>query len=211
MVQQHSNVIDRIDELTGPDAATWTATPQATSQWDASDPNTMKAILLRHDGPEIVEIRRDQPFEDIAGLVGDPIPERVQYLPDVLFWVGDNSQQTSGFNQGASDVLGLLIDDAASGDYATSDRGRDHAQKLIDDPSFAPVIHGPALITGVVDGSEPGPLSEALTHWFGNLVDQMVHNALETLVAAINEAGLHVVHIANIEDIEDQPGPSGSH
>jgi hypothetical protein len=47
MVQQ-SDIVERIDELTepGPDAATWTATPQDTPRWDVSEPYMMKAVLL---------------------------------------------------------------------------------------------------------------------------------------------------------------------
>ncbi len=53
----------------------------------------------------------------------------------MLIWVGENSQHTGEFNSGATWLITQLLDNIATGDYATSDRARNYTQGLPTSPA----------------------------------------------------------------------------
>jgi hypothetical protein len=195
-----ADIIRQIDEAIqpGPDAATWT--PQAGpegSGWACSDPGTMLAVLLGTDGTEVVEIDRHEPGDDIAKLVGDPLVDRMSHLTGLDFWVGDSSQGNCSFNQCASAFLLKLLRDAVSGDYAVNDDDRDHIKKLLDSKQWAPVVHGPCLITGV-DQSRPGPLPETFRRWFDKLVSAVSERQAELVRTVLDQLGISADRVEEI-------------
>ncbi|GAB3686642.1 hypothetical protein [Saccharopolyspora tripterygii] len=189
-----------------PDAATWHATPQHDTWWVPSTPEMMPAILLTNEGAGIIELPRHQPQHAIRERVGDPLTERVRYTPDALIWVGDNSRRTSEFNPGATSLITQLLHHISTGDYAASDHARAHTQTLLDTPGFVPAIHGHAVITGVTDDGEPGPLSEAFTHWFDTTIVQPMLDAEALALAALLDAlGIDPSTVLETSDSPDSP------
>ncbi|MEV4734710.1 hypothetical protein [Saccharopolyspora sp. NPDC049426] len=191
-----------------PDAATWHATPQDEAWWAPSTPEMMTAILLTREGAGIIEIPRHQPQHAIRARVGDPLTERVRYTLDALIWVGDNSQRTNEFNPGATSLITELLNHITTGNYAASDRARAHTRALLDTPGFVPAIYGNAVITGVADDGEPGPLSEAFTHWFDSTAT-VVQSSLDVdvlaLAALLDALGIDPGTVLETPDTPDSP------
>lgn len=168
-----TDIIDQIDALTT-DAARWTATAEnGTPGWNTPAEGTMAAVLLTMAGAQIVEISRTEPDADLSGLIGDPLFDCIHHLYGVDIWVGGNSVNTAPVNTGATQFLHRLLRAVRDGDYVASDREREHVRRLLDDPSGAPVIHGPALITGVDSAGEPTELDENFQAWFTKVVEQI--------------------------------------
>jgi hypothetical protein len=198
VVNNDRDIIAEIDEAIqhGPDAATWNAQPTSDAdpwvKWDAV-PGKMTALLLAMEGLEAVEISRDNPGEDIAKFVGDPLFGRMRHIGGVDFWVGNNSERTSTVNEGATKFLGDLLSDVVSGDYAASDVVRAHVQQLLASPQGAPVIHGPCLLTGVDEvGTHPGPLDESFRAWLRKTLYQVAQRRFEREIvrAALAQLGI---------------------
>ncbi|WP_406690531.1 hypothetical protein REH65_32330 [Saccharopolyspora sp. ID03-671] len=154
--------------------------------WDVSEPANMRAVLLGHLGIELIELPRTQPLSTIADLVGDPVPERVQYTPDVLVWVGDNSRYSAPPNEDATGLVCELICDVANGTYSSTEHGRAHAERLAATPDFIPHLHGRVLLTGADLNSEPAPFSDAFRGWFGAIIEQAARAAEAQAQAVID-------------------------
>jgi hypothetical protein len=195
------DIIDQIDSLTEPgrDAATWTRTgAHETHEWNTPSPGNMTAILLDTVGSTPIEISLADPVEDIARLVGDPIPTRIRHLSGVDFWIGDNSQNTAPINNGATVFLHDLLTDVQDGTFVASDIDRDHVRRVLSTPDAAPAVHGRCLITGVAnDGDWPAPLSDNFKDWYSAGLDRCT--GLQAEIAAVTHAlGIPVEQIAQV-------------
>ncbi|MFJ8815248.1 hypothetical protein [Amycolatopsis thermoflava] len=144
---------------------------------------TMQALLLGTEAAQLLEISRNHPGRDIARLVGDPLIDRMSHLTGLDIWVGDNSLATHPVNDGASRFLAALLQAVLVGDYTASEHDRAHVARLVRNPGWAPVIAGPALVTGVDDNGDTCPLPEAFTSW----LHRMFRQASDAQQAAVNE------------------------
>lgn len=178
----NADIIDQIDALTQ-DAATWTADENDAPQWNKPSDGAMTAVLFGMTGAQILEISSTDPIDDLTRLVGDPFFDRIRHLYGVQLWVGGNSVNTQPINIGATRFLHHLLSDVRDGDYIASDREREHARTLLEDPAGVPVIHGPLLITGVgADDDLPGELDENFQAWFTKVLDR-IRDAVSHVVA----------------------------
>jgi hypothetical protein len=148
----------------------------------------MTAIYIGMTEIDTPIIRRAEPHTDISKLVGDPFTNLIRHLRDVGFWVGDNSDATSGFNAAATAFLERLLRDVTEGVYAASDQDRDYARTVLD-RSNALAIHGPCLITGIDDTGQPAAHGETFQHWFENI-------------------GAEAAYIAQVREVVEQLGLS---
>jgi hypothetical protein len=196
------DIIEQIDSLTEPgrDAATWTRTgAHETQEWNTPSPGNMIAILLDTVGLTPIEISLTDPVQDIARLVGDPIPTRIRHLSGVDFWIGDNSQNTAPINDGATAFLHALLEDVRDGAYVASDTDRDHVRRVLSTPGAAPAVHGPCLITGVAnDRDRPAPLSDNFQDWYSAGLDRVAGLRAEIAAVVADELGIPVEQIERV-------------
>ncbi|MBQ0928579.1 hypothetical protein [Saccharopolyspora endophytica] len=210
MHQPPRDVFDEIEQLLTSITGLTPPEPPSTAAgiWDVSGPDRMRAVLLGHVGLELIDIPRSQPFPAIAEQVGDPLPERVHYTPDVLIWVGDNSRYTGQLNDGATGIICELICDVANGTYPSTKHGRTHAQQLAATPDFIPHLYGPVVLTGATEHGEPAPLSDAFRQWFDAILDQVARTA-HAQAAVVVDALLHLFGPLDVPrpDGADTDGP----
>lgn len=134
--------------------------------WKSPTAGKMFAVLLDFDGGHIIEISAEQPGPDVLALVGDPMVDRMNFVPELDFWVPDSGMSTSRFNPGATGFLLQLMQDAVSGEFVVDDTTREHIRDLLGDTRWKPAVFGRCLITGVNEaGDDPGPLSEGFQRW----------------------------------------------
>ncbi|MGW4591951.1 hypothetical protein ACWEKJ_31925 [Amycolatopsis thermoflava] len=146
---------------------------------------TMQALLLGAEAAQLLDISRHHPEHDIARLVGDPLIDRMSHLTGLDIWVGDNSLATHPVNHGASRFLAALLQAVLVGDYTASEHDRAHVARLVRNPDWAPVIAGPALITGADDHGDTAPLPEAFTTWLHRMFQRATtaqHNAVNEVL-----------------------------
>lgn len=175
-------MMDEIDHLVGPDAM----------RWAPDRDEAMPALLLGMDQAYLIQISQRDPMAAITARVGDPVATRLWQTSRLGFWVGDNSQSSSGRNDWATAVFHALLRAIAAGDYAVSDRERDRVRRLLATPSHQPVLHGPCLITGMT-GDQPTALPDGFLRWLRH---------------SLNEAAAQVI-LERLVDHPDGPGGGG--
>lgn len=184
MPTDEHDIIGRIDDLTSPDAM------RSTPAGGADEHDGVRALFLGAEGPSVIHLDADDITGDIARRVGDPFIDRMGYLGIADFWVGDNSLSTSPRNVGASFVLEQAMRDAASGDLAIPDVFRDHLRKVLTDPYWAPVIHGPCVLVGACE-PETVSLPDHIIDWFDRLArDTHIASLIQLVDEALSGVGI---------------------
>lgn len=180
MHDNERDIVDAIDEVTGPDAARW---PARTHDDTSNASDGFGALLLGMEHGEVVTLDPDKADDKVRDLVGDPYVTHIEPITGVDFWLGDSGMVTSTVNVAATHLFGSLIRDVVDGDYAVSDTDRAYGQELLAAPQ---VLFGPCLITGVNRaGDGPGPLSDAFWHWLDRYTNRVAAELDARHIAAL--------------------------
>ena len=149
-------------------------------------------LLLGPEQGKPLELNPGDPLATIRTQIGGAV-NRVRHLHGMDFWVGDDSVASSSVNEGATNLLSMLLSAAASGDIPVSTQERAHAQRML---TCEPVLHGTCLVTGVDAHSNPIGLPDLFWNWFlGVFNAARAQAAVDRIVQGLADQGVEITVI----------------